>query len=118
MTYKQVDDMVAEIGVPYSYYQFPQGTAQACPFVCFFFAGSEDLAADNVNYAAIRPLVIELYTDDKDFAMEAAVEAVLTAHELPFMREEAYIDTEKMNQVSYTTAIVVTPETDEEDLNG
>lgn len=112
MTYKQVDDMVAEIGVPYSYYQFPQGTAQSCPFVCFFFTGSEDLAADNVNYAAIRPLTIELYTDEKDFAMEAAVEAVLTAHELAFTREEAYIDTEKMNMVSYSTTVVVTPETD------
>lgn len=110
MTYSQVDDMVAEIGVPYAYFQFPEGTAQSCPFVCFYFAGSVDFLADDANYQPIRQLIVELYTDAKDFAMEATVEAVLTAHGLVFARSEAYIDVEKMNMVSYATAIVVTPE--------
>ena len=110
MTYSQVDDMVAEIGVPYEYYQFPKGTAQSCPFVCFYFTGSADFLADNVNYVPIRPLVIELYTDAKDFAMEATVEAVLNSHGLVFERSEAYIEVERMNMVSYVTTVVITPE--------
>lgn len=110
MTYSEVDELVAEIGAPYSYWQFPQGTAKPCPFVCFYFSGSGDFLADNVNYVPIRPLVIELYTDAKDYAMEAAVEAVLTSHQLVFSRSEAYIAVERMNMVTYVTEIVVTPE--------
>ena len=108
MTYPQVATMVASIGVPYAYYQFPEGTAQPTPFVCFYFDNSDDLVADNTNYQRIRPLVIELYTDNKDFALEATVESVLNNAGLVYSRDEAWIDSERMNMVSYTTSVVIT----------
>lgn len=110
MTYKQVATMVESIGVPYAYYQFPNGTDQACPFVCFYFTGSDDLAADNTNYQRIRPLTIELYTDNKDFALEETVESVLNGAGLVYSRDEAWIDSERMNMVAYTTDIIITEE--------
>lgn len=110
MTYEDVAKMVESIGVPFAYYQFPEGTEQACPFVCFYFSGSNDLAADNTNYQRIRPLIIELYTDNKDFALEATVEAVLNQSGLVYARDEAFIDSEKMNMVTYTTEIIITEE--------
>lgn len=110
MTYEDVAKMVESIGVPFAYYQFPEGTEQACPFVCFYFSGSNDLAADNTNYQRIRPLIIELYTDNKDFTLEATVEAVLNQNGLVYAREEAFIDSEKMNMVTYTTEIIITEE--------
>ena len=100
--------MVASIGVPYAYYQFPEGTAQPTPFVCFYFDNSDDLVADNTNYQRIRPLVIELYTDNKDFALEATVESVLNRAGLVYSRAESWIDSERMNMVSYTTSVVIT----------
>lgn len=108
MTYQQVATMVASIGVPYAYYQFPEGTAQPTPFVCFYFDNSDDLVADNTNYQRIRPLVIELYTDNKDFALEATVESVLNRAGLVYSRAESWIDSERMNMVSYTTSVVIT----------
>lgn len=110
MTFQQVASMVSEIGVPTAYYQFPEGTEQSCPFVCFFFTGSDDLAADNKNYQRIRPLAIELYTDNKDFALEQTVEGILNQHGLVYSREESYIDSERMNMVVYTTDIIITEE--------
>lgn len=110
MTYQEVATMVASIGVPYAYYQFPEGTEQACPFVCFFFSGDADLAADNTNYQKIRPLAIELYTDNKDFSREAVIEGILNEHGLVFSREETYIDSERMFMVVYTTSIIITEE--------
>lgn len=110
MTYEDVAKMVESIGVPFAYYQFPEGTEQACPFVCFYFSGSNDMAADNTNYQRIRPLIIELYTDNKDFALEATVEAVLNQNGLVYARDEAFIDSEKMNMVTYTTEIIITEE--------
>lgn len=110
MTYKEVSEMIEAIGIPFAYYQFPEGTGQECPFICFYFAGSNDLAADNTNYQRIRPLTIELYTDNKDFTLEQTVEAALNSSGLVYSRAEAYIDSEKMNMVVYSTEIIVTTE--------
>lgn len=99
--------MVSSIGVPYAYHHFTEDTAKPPPFVCFYYPGDDDLMADNSNYAKIRPLTIELYTDNKDFDLEATVEGVLAANELPFSRDETYIDTEKMYLVTYQTEVVI-----------
>lgn len=110
MTYKEVARMIESIGIPYAYYQFPSGTEQACPFICFYFTRSNDLAADDSNYQRIRQLAVELYTDNKDFATEEAVESVLNANGLVYFREESYIDSERMYMVTFTTEIVITEE--------
>ena len=110
MTYRQVATRINSIGIPYAYYQFPDGTAQACPFICFFFSDSNDLAAENTNYKKIRLLNIELYTDNKDFALEETVENVLNSNGLVYDRSESYLDSERMFMVVYTTDILVTEE--------
>ena len=108
MTYKQVAEMVGSIGVPYAYYQFPNNTGIAPPFVCFYFDSSNDFAADNVNYQRIRPLSIELYTDNKDFTLEQTVENVLNQNGLVYSREETYLDSERMYMVTFMTEIIIT----------
>lgn len=108
MTYQQVATMVSTIGVPYAYYQFPEGTAQATPFVCFYFSDSNDMYADDLNYRRIRTLVIELYTDNKNFALEATVEAKLNANGLTYARSESWIDSEHMNMAVFTADVIIT----------
>lgn len=110
MTYKEIKTMISEIGVPFAYYQFTEDTAQPTPFVCFYFPGDNDFKADDSNYAIVRPLTIELYTDNKDFTLEATVESVLSAHGLPYSRSEAYIGTEKMFMTTYQTEVVINGE--------
>ena len=108
MTYRQVAEMVSSIGVPYAYYQFPNNTGIAPPFVCFYFNSSNDFAADNTNYQRIRQLSLELYTDNKDFTLEQTVENVLNQHGLVYSREETYLDSEKMYMVTFMTEIIIT----------
>lgn len=108
MTYKQVAEMVSSIGVPYAYYQFPNNTGIAPPFVCFYFNSSNDFAADNTNYQRIRPLSIELYTDNKDFTLEQTVENVLNQNGLVYSREETFLDSERMYMVTFMTEIIIT----------
>ena len=110
MTYKEIATMVSGFGVPFAYYQFPNGTEQTCPFVCFYFEFSNDMAADNTNYQKIRPLSIELYTDNKDFALEESIETALNNAGLVFSREETWLDTERMYMVTFVTEIVITEE--------
>ena len=99
MTTQEVATMIAEIGIPYAYYQFPEGTEQATPFACFFYSNNNDLKADNSNYQKIEHLILEVYTDNKDFALEATVESVLASHDMVWSRDEEWIDTERMLEV-------------------
>lgn len=107
MTYKEVADMVDGIGLPSAYYEFPDNTKQAPPFICFYFPESDDFFADDQNYVEIRRLYIELYTDEKDFELEHTVEAALTANKLSFRKSDEYIDSEKMWQILYETEVII-----------
>lgn len=112
MTYLEFSQMVGSVPlgegfVPYAYYQFTQDTAKEPPFICYYFTDDNDFGADNINYKAIRTAVIELYTDNKDFALEAAVENLLTANEMRFSKTETYIDSEKMHMTVFTMEVII-----------
>lgn len=107
MTKTEVAQMIAEVGIPYAYYQFTNDTAQPCPFICFYFADSDDMSADNKNYVKVRRLIVELYTDNKDFEMEDTVETVLNEHGLFYSKSEVYIDTERMYEVIFESEVIL-----------
>ena len=107
MTHKEISDMIKAIGLPYAYYEFPDNTEQEPPFICFYYPDSDDLYADNVNYVGIRRLYVELYTDEKDFEQEAAVETALNANGLSFRKSELHIDSERMWQITYNMEVVI-----------
>lgn len=115
MTTQEVATMVAEIGIPSAYYQFPDNTEQTTPFVCFFYSGDNDFLADDSNYQKIEHLIIELYTDNKDFALEQTVESVLASHGMVWTRDEEWIESERMLEVVYEMDVVITSE---EVING
>ena len=107
MTHKEVAEMVKSIGLPYAYYQFPEGTGQALPFVCFFYSSSDDLYADDSNFQRIMRLNIELYTGEKDFDLEDKTEEILSGAGLTYYKEENYIDSEKMWQIAYEMEVLI-----------
>ena len=107
MTYKEIAAMVESIGLPYAYYQFPEGTGQEPPFVVFFYSNIDDLYAAESNYQRIVTLNIELYTREKDFEKEAAVEGILQNSGLSYYKEENYIDSEKMYQIAYEMEVII-----------
>lgn len=107
MTYKEIAQLIDGIGYPYAYYQFEKETAKEPPFICFFYPGRDDFLADDTNYAQITELVIELYTDNKDFAAEAAVESALEAAEIVYEKDETYIESERMYMITYTTEVLI-----------
>ena len=108
MTYKEVSQIINGIGYPYAYYQFPEGTAQEPPFICYFFSTDNDVKADNSNYQKIETLNIELYTNEKDFEAEAAVESALSANGLVWSRDETYIDSEHLYEEVYELDVLIT----------
>ena len=118
MTTQEVFSMLSGVNVPVAYYQFPDDTAQAPPFICFFYTESNDVLADNINYQKVERLVVELYTDNKDFDLESQVESALNNNDLVYTRDETYLDSERMYEVIYTTEVVITEAITEEITNG
>lgn len=119
MTYKEVYSVISSIRngagtIPCAYRMFPaddpSNPPPQPPFLVYYYEGSDDLMADNTNYQTIRPLTVELYTDNKDFALEKAVEDTLTANDMPFTRNESYIKSERMYMVSFETEVIITEE--------
>ena len=107
MTHVEVSDMVRSFDFPYSYFQFPKGSAVPPPFVVFYYPESDDFIADNKNYSGIRQLTIELYTDNKDFQAEDKIEETLEANEIPYRKTEIYIDDEQLFEVAYETEVLI-----------
>lgn len=110
MTYKQVNTVMASIGIDYAYDHFTDDTGHELPFLCFLYGSSNDLEADNINYQKIRSLDIELYTENKDFSLEETVESVLNANGFVYTREETFIESERMYEVIYHTSVAITEE--------
>ena len=105
MTTREVKALVESFGLPYAYHQFADGTGQDTPFVCFFYGGRGDFVADDSNYKRIVRLYIELYTDEKDFALESVIENKLSEANIVYESAEEYIDTERMHVTVYSTEI-------------
>lgn len=107
MSYENISTMIESFGLPYAYYQFPEGTGQEPPFVVFFYSDIDDVYADDANYQRIVTLNIELYTREKDFENEATIEGVLADNDLTYYKEENYIDSEKMYQIAYEMEVII-----------
>ena len=105
MTYEEINEMMAEMGLPYAYHHFAEGESPQPPFLLFLSPGEETFSADNVAYYSFKQLDIELYTDKKNPALEEEIEAVLTQHEIYFTKTESWIASEKMYEVLYEMTI-------------
>lgn len=101
MSKNEMEAMLDEIGIPYSYHHFEVEDAVAPPFICWLTQGSSNFAADGEVYFQSAKLAIELYTDEKDFEKEEQVEQILLMHGIFWSKTELYIESERMYEVLY-----------------
>lgn len=87
------------------YRNWPVGEAPPLPYICYMATGSDDFAADNINYYSGTPVRIELYEETKSLTLEQQLEAALTTAGIFWSRDETYIDTEKCNLLIYEVTI-------------
>jgi hypothetical protein len=107
MTRAEISALIKKVGLPAAYLKFSKATAKAPPFICYYYPQNNDFNADNTNYARIDQLVVELYTDNKDFELEEKLEGILIANEICFGKTEEYLDDEKMYMITYTTEVLI-----------
>lgn len=116
MKYTDVKTMLDSIkttyNVPFTYYSFPEKEAPELPYLVFYYPSSRNFPASDGVYARIEELTIELYTENKDFALEANVESVLDSYHIVWDKSEDYIESEHMFMITYETEIYIDGEQD------
>lgn len=110
MTYDEVKTLMDSIGFPTAYLQWPIGNVPPLPYTLFYYPSSNNIAADDNVYTNVQRLNIELYTSNKSFIAEKAVEDVLNANHIVWEKSESYLDSEHMYEVLYETEIVINGE--------
>lgn len=101
MTYEQIAEMMAEIGLPYSYHHFAEGESPKTPFIIFYSPGENTFAADNRMYYSFKQLVVELYVDKKSPDIEREVEGVFNRHHIYYTKSEVWITSEQLYEIHY-----------------
>lgn len=105
MNYADLRTKLLVLGIPVAYRMFPVGDVPELPYILFYKEGSDYFYADNINYHKIDNASIELYTDNKDFELEAKLEKLLESLKLPYVSYESYLEDEKMHEVLYEIQI-------------
>lgn len=95
-------ELIAETGIPSAYDHFAEGESPSPPFITYLLPGSDNFPADGRVYFRVTEVHIELYTDEKDPAVERQVETVLDAHGIFYDKTEVWIDSEKLYEVLYS----------------
>ena len=95
------------MNLPCAYRSFPIGNAVNPPYVLYFYENNDDVMADNSNYVKVENLVIELYSENKDFVSEATVETTLKSNHITYTKNEEYIDAITMYRITYETEVVI-----------
>lgn len=83
------------------------------PFICYRFADSADLMADDENYVPISGFDVEVYTEKKDLTLEADLTAVLKSLGLTWTRAELWIEEERLVEVVYSIEAVMAEASDD-----
>lgn len=104
MTQAELYAALKTLGMPVAYGEFT--SPQIPPFITYQFAYSNDMMADNQNYLEAGFYQIELYTAEKDLAIEKLVENKFKELRLPYSKIETWLDEENLRQVIYEVQII------------
>ena len=100
-----VSEMAEAINGDYNYLMFPENSAPNPPYILFYYPRRDDFLADDISYQVITQLNVELYTPEKDFEKEQALEDVLRNYGLVFTKDEAWQNDEKLFEILYTMEV-------------
>lgn len=101
MTYERIVQILTELGIPFTYYQFkdpPTGDK----YIAYFETGKDRFLADDKVYSWAPTFAVELYTKKKDLAVEDQLIALFEQHEVVWSGgESTYIESEEMYQTVF-----------------
>ena len=85
------------LGIPVAYRVFK--SAQEPPFLVYYLDNSRKHGADSLNLISDDNIIIELYTDSKNIALEKQIESLFSDVELS--KIESWIEDENLLMIAY-----------------
>lgn len=79
-----------------AYRSFPEGGAPTLPYFVYFVDGDTTFRADGKVYEEWPDITLELYTEEKDFALENKIKQYFKENEIVYEHYENYVSSEKM----------------------
>jgi len=103
MTQAELFTLLKTTGLSVTYHHWDK--PPALPYVVYLFTDSDNFGADNKVYKKINNYQVELYSDKKDLASEALIEAALDSADIYYEKSEVYIQAESLYEVLYLIQI-------------
>ena len=104
MTSEELKAQLESTGLPVEYGRFKKPPSP--PYIVYLRTSSENISSDFKVHGNRPTYAIELYTNEKDPAAEANVEAILENIDPDYTTDETYIDSEKLFEVRYEIEII------------
>ncbi len=91
------------VGIPYGYRCFKGKDIPAIPYILYFFERERFSGTDARNRVCRTDVVLELYTAEKEFSLEEAIEAQFSAHEIE--KSEDFDDADEVFRITYEFSV-------------
>lgn len=99
---KKIYTLLGSTGYPVAYRCFNKPTKP--PFIVYFIKNEEFYGSDCSNKISKKQFIVEVYTNKKDILVEESIEKLFNF--ISFDKIEAYIETERIYQVSYEFEVI------------
>lgn len=100
MSESELYEIIKELKLPCAYNKFDDDN-HIPPFILYRNDEPESFFADDKNYINFNNYVVDLVTTKKDVGLEKKLEKLFLDHNIPFEKNEEWIDTERIFQISY-----------------
>lgn len=87
------------------YRQFPEEDTPELPYITYEVVSSSNFYADNISYALINNVSINLISQYKDIASEELIEDMLDDNCIGWSKSEDYLEAELTYQITYEIQI-------------
>lgn len=91
------------VGIPYGYRRFKGKEIPGIPYILYFFERERFSGTDARNRVCRSDVVIELYTAEKEFSLEEAIETQFSAHEIE--KSEDFDDADEVFRITYEFSV-------------
>lgn len=99
MTYQELEQLLAPLGIPFAFHHWEKPPAM--PYGVYFDDYTDNFAADGITYVVFFHINIELYVRQRDPDLEGRLEDIFSEAGLYWDKDSTYIDSERFYQIAY-----------------
>ena len=103
MELSELNELLNTLDIPVAYSHFKD--LVQTPFLVYYVQNEDIRGADNKNMLSEKNIRIELYSDLKNIELENQIEEMLIEYQLD--KNETYIESEQLLQVSYEFSMII-----------